>query len=250
MKLTVIVLVGLLAGAMGFAIASQKRVVDNAGPKPKLAKGGVAYIRVKHYTVLSGEPQITDSLGGTAYTLKMLPPQANSGVLGIDAPVATAASDAATFSYGDAVTLIEKKQGRPEIWKVAKGQTTAEIPAYLLTASQHEIDYLRNHKKIPATMAFVYEGDHMSVWGVEISGIAGSALVESHGLALTDWAKGTSPFAVEGNAVIFDKSIGGFEKSPVFDAQKRDLPIDSGSLYLCVSGGSKPSFERVDLSKL
>ena len=208
--------------------------------------GGTAYVRVKQYSTLCGEPTTRDSLGGTGYVLKNLNPA------GAVATIAKPTENDATFSFGDTVTLVEKKGSQPPMWLVAKAQTKAWIPAYVLTANKAELDFLKKNNRIPETMSYVYDDDGWKVWGVIIGGIANSFIVDSHGMALMDYAEGTSPFAIKGNAVVFDESVAKktWKKSPVFNSAKKAFKLSPSCLYYCVSEGNRASFECVDLGEL
>jgi len=220
------------------------------GSKPvatsALTAGTTAFIRVKQYSPLSGTPTLKDMFGGTGYVLRNLNPT------GIESEIAKPAPNAATVYYGDTVLLVEKKAGLPVTWLVAKGQTKVELPEYLLTINKAEIDFLKKTNRIPESMALVYkETDNLKIWGVLIGGIGRYSVIDSHGMAFLDYPTGTSPFAVKGNAVMFDESavkdVMGFSKPPVFDGGKKPLQVSSSSIYYCVSEGAKPAFERIDL---
>ena len=190
-----------------------------------------------------------DMYGGTAYVLRNLNPS------GIEAVVATPAPSAVTVLFGDEVTLLEKQAGLPAIWLVAKGETQVQLPEYLLTASKTEIDSLKRKSRIPESMVLVYkENDDLKTWGVLVGGIGRYNVIDSHGMVFLDYPAGTSPFALKGNAVIFDESavkdISGFGKPPVFDSAGKRIQVSSSSMYYCISGGAKPAFERIDLKAI
>ncbi len=211
-----------------------------------LTTGATAYVRVKQYSTLSGEPTTRDSLGGTGYALKNLNP---SGAM---APIAKPTENDATFSFGDTVTLLEKKGGLPAMWLVAKAQTKVWIPTYVLTANKAELDFLKKNNRIPETMSYVYDEDGWKVWGVIIGGIANSFVVDSHGMALMDYAEGTSPFAIKGNAVVFDESVvkKTWKKPAVFNSAKKAFKLSPSCLYYCVSEGNRTAFECIDVGEL
>ncbi|MCQ4575028.1 MAG: hypothetical protein NOU37_07280 [Candidatus Brocadiales bacterium] len=211
-----------------------------------LTAGGTAYVRVKQYFTLSGEPTVRDSLGGIGYVLKNLNP---AGAVAI---IAKPTENDATFSFGDAVTLIEKKDGLPTMWLVAKAQTKVWIPAYVLTANKAEIDFLKENNRIPETMSYIYDDEGRKVWGVFIGGFGNSFVVDSYGMVLMAYAEGTSPFAIKGNAVVFDESVmkKTWEKPPVFNSAKKAFKLTPSCLYYCVSEGDKSAFECIDLVEL
>jgi hypothetical protein len=211
-----------------------------------LAADGTAYVRVKQYSTLSGEPTTRDSLGGTGYVLKNLNP------VGAVALIAKPTENDAMFSFGDTVTLIEKKGDLPAMWLVAKGQTKVWIPAYVLTANKAEIDFLKKNNRIPETMSYVYNDGDKKVWGAIIGGFSGSFVIDSHGLVLEAYAEGTSPFAFKGNAVVFDESVvnAKWRYPPVFNSVRRALKLTPVNLYYCVSEGGKAAFECMDLVEL
>ena len=62
--------------------------------------------------------------------------------------------------FGEIIKLIQKKDGVPSVWLVAKEKDQAWIPAHLLTVNKAEIDFLKNKDRIPVTMTFVY-GDRV-----------------------------------------------------------------------------------------
>jgi hypothetical protein len=209
-----------------------------------LREGGIAFVRVKQYTTLSGDPTIQDGMGGTGYVLRNLHPES------VSAPVAQPTDKDATFTFGESVTLIEKRAGLPGMWLVSKGQTKLWIPGYILTANKAEIDLLQNKGRIPDSMAFVYGDGNWKTWGTMIGGIAQSAIIESHGIVMLDYPDGTSPFAIKGNAVLFDASVANatWKKPPVFDGSGKALALSPTIFYYCVSDGDKPVFEGIDLS--
>jgi hypothetical protein len=216
-------------------------------PQPAvLTAGGTAYVRIKQYSTLSGKPTMTDMYGGSGYVLKNLFPA------GIEAPIAQPTENDASFSFGESLKLIEKKDGLPTFWLVAKAQTNVWVPAYILTANKAEVAFLKDKNTIPETMAFVYDDGNWKVWGVLIGGIGGTAVIDSHGIVMMDYREGTSPFALKGNAVVFDASIAKakWDKPPVFDEGKRAFQLSPACLYYCVSEGDKPAFECIDLAAL
>jgi hypothetical protein len=215
-------------------------------PPAVLTAGETAYVRIKQYSTLSGKPTITDMYGGTGYVLKNLNPA------GIESPVAKPTETDASFTFGEALKLIEKKDGLPTFWLVTKGQANVWIPAFVLTANKAEIDVLKEKDRIPETMAFVYDNGEWRVWGALVGGIARSAVMDSHGLVLNDYPEGTSPFAFKGNAVMFDASIAKakWDKPPVFDGAKKPFQLSPNCLYYCVSEGDRPAFECLDLATL
>lgn len=229
----------------GEVSAKTSAKVTQANPGA-LTAGGTAYVRVKQYSTLSGEPTIRDSLGGTGYVLKNLNPARAV------APIAKPTENDATFSFGDTVTLIEKKGGLPTLWLVAKAQTKVWIPAYVLTANKAEIDFLKEKNRIPETMSFIYDDGDNRVWGAVIGGLSGSFVIDSHGLVLIAYEEGTSPLAFKGNAVVFDKSVAKetWKKPPVFNDGKKAFQLTPACLYYCVSEGDKPAFECIDLVEL
>ena len=97
-------------------------------PKPTLAEGGKAYLRIKEYQAKADK----------------------------SAPKGAAA----TLAFGDAVILVAKKDGLPAFWVASKGPDAPPvlIPAYLLTPSEEEIGSLRSKDRIPQTMSFLYIG--------------------------------------------------------------------------------------------
>jgi len=220
---------------------------ESAALEPEaLAVGKPAYVRVKEYSTLSGEPSIKDSFGGTGYVLKNLNPR------GIAAPVAKPTEADATFVFGETVVPIEKKSGPPTLWLVRKAQTEVWLPAHVLTARKTEIDFLKEQDRIPETLSYVYYDDATKTWGAIIGGFGGSFVIDSHGLVLRAYAEGTSPFAIKGNAVIFDesKTRKTWKTPPVFDGEGRAFQLSPTRLYCCVSQGDKPAFECLDLVKL
>ncbi|MGI0016643.1 MAG: hypothetical protein ACREBU_24735, partial [Nitrososphaera sp.] len=184
-----------------------------------LTTGETAYVRVKQYSTLSGEPSVRDSFGGTGYVLRNLNPE------GAVAPIAMPTENDATFSFEDTVKLIEKKGGLPTMWLVAKAEKKVWIPAYILTANKPEIEFLKENKRIPETMSYVYKDGNWNVWGIIIGGLGDSFVIDSHGLPLASYAEGTSPFAVKGNGVVFDESIvkETWEHPPVFNSAKKSI---------------------------
>lgn len=210
---------------------------------PAFKAGDVAFVRVKEYTLYSGEPNATESGGGSGYILRSL----SSGVVYSDSPPAT---NDGVFSFGEAVTLIEKKNGPPVSWVVEKNGKKVQLPEYLLAAGNGEINSLKEKGRIPDSIALVYkENDETKIWGVEIGGIQGTAVVDSHGLHLMDYPEGTSPFALKGNVVMFDASVANdnWAKPLVFDANTKPLKIIPYCMYYCVTEGDKPAFEPVTL---
>jgi hypothetical protein len=231
-----------VAAALG-AGAPFARAIDTGN---SLSAGTTAFVRVKQYAPLSGKPTIQDMFGGVGYVLRNLNPS------GIEAPIAKSAPNAVTVAFGDTVTLVEKQAGVPTMWVVAKGQTKIQLPEYLLTTRKEEIDYLTKAQRIPESMVFVYsDKGHIATWGVMVGGIGRFHIIESHGLALLDYPEGTSPFAVKGNAVLFDQSeVKGWDKPPVFDSNKKALELSASCLYYCVSDGDKPAFELIELKNV
>lgn len=203
-------------------------------------------MRIKQYSTLSGKPTITDMYGGTGYVLNNLHPE------GVEAPIAKPTENDASFSFGETLKLIEKKDGLPTFWLVAKAQTNIWVPAYILTANKAEVEFLRAKGRIPETMAFVYDDGNWKVWGTLIGGIGRSAVMDSHGIVMMDYPEGTSPFAFKGNAVVFDASItkAKWDKPPVFDTEKKAFELSSAYLYYCVGEGDKLAFECIDLTAL
>jgi hypothetical protein len=201
-----------------------------------------AFVRVKQYSILSGKPTVEDSAGGTGYVLKNL-------IVGLQSPIAEPSPNDVTFSFGEAVTLVEKKDGLPTMWVVGKGQTgvRSALPAYLLTSSKAEIDLLKKIDRIPDSMTFFYKDEHYRVWGSCICGMQRAQVIDSRGLVLLEYPKGTSPFAIKGNAVVFDSSVvkTEFDSPLVFDGNNKPLQMTSSSMYYCLSDGAKPSFERI-----
>ena len=105
--------------APGSTTNSQKAAVQET-PAP-FAVGGNAYVRVRSYTILSGEPTIKDLLGGTGYAIK-------NRVSGLEAVLTKPTAKDVSFSFGEPVTLIEKKDGPPELWHVSKDSSRHGSP--------------------------------------------------------------------------------------------------------------------------
>jgi hypothetical protein len=213
-----------------------------------LTAGGTAYVRVKQYSILSDETDgkaMKEMSGATGWALKNLNPN-------IQLVTVMPSENDVSFSFGDALTLIEKKDGVPAFWLVAKGQNKVLIPAYVLTANKAEIDFLKEKNRIPETMCFVYHDEHTKVWGDLLGGMGGSSIIDSHGLSLLAYRDGTSPFAIKENAVVFDASEANTDwgKPPVFDDAKKAFQLSPTCLYYCVSDGDKPAFECIDLAAL
>ena len=223
-------------------------VPTNAAPSPAkpFVVGDVAFVRVKQYARLSGQPTMTDELGGRAYVLKNLNPE------GLQTQIARPAKNEPTFYFGDTVTLLEKKDGTPTMWLVASGQKKAQIPQYLLTTRKSEIDFLKRTDRIPESMAFIVKDkDALKVWGVSLDGFRMNVL-DSQGLALLDYPDGTSPFALKGNAVMFDESAAKetWQKPPVFGEGKKPFQLNANYVYYCVSDGDAPAFVAINLADL
>jgi hypothetical protein len=103
--------------------------------------------------------------GGTGYVLENLSP-------GLITDIAKPGKNAASVSFGDTVTLVEKLATIPATWVVTKEDRKIRLPEYILTANHAEIDFLQKAGRIPDRMALVYEekGD-LKTWGVMIGGI-------------------------------------------------------------------------------
>ena len=207
--------------------------------------GDTAFVRVKEYTALAGDPTVHDGLGGEGYAIKNLNP-------GFQAVLSTPDPKSVTFSFGDKVTLVEKKDGIPALWVVSKDQAKAELPEYLLAAQKDEIDFLKEKNRVPDSMTLVYMDPKnllTKVWG--IYSMDGNVVLESHGLALMDHPEGSSPFAFRGNAVVFDRSFLdtglALGKPVVFDAEKNPFSLSPSCIYYCGSDGDKPAFESIEL---
>lgn len=224
----------LAAGCKGsMAIGSNHPTSDPKAelpvPKP-FAAGVTAFVRVKQYTTKTSNPA-----GSKTTNAKPTP----SGV---------------SFSFGDTVTLVAREDGPPAMWTITKGPVKTKVPEYLLTTSKEEIDFLNKAGRVPETMAYVYMKDgRMDVWGIErVDYGFMTATVDSEGMALLAFSSGTSPFALKGNAVIFDEVLAhtSLESPPVFDAAKKPFPLSSTVIYYCVSGEDKPAFEAINLRTL
>jgi ankyrin repeat protein len=215
--------------------------------QPILKEGETAYVRVKQYSPQSGEPTVQEASGAAGYTVRQL-----NTSLAVVATIAKPTGKDPTFAFGESVTLVEKKPGVPPMWIVAKGQSKVSIPAYILTPNKAEIDFLREKDRIPESMSYIYENDGWKVWGMEIGGIGNSFVIDSHGLSLMAFAEGTSPFALKGNAVLFDDSTAkaNWKKPAVFDRVKTPFQLSPSHMYYCVSDGDKPAFECVDTTQL
>jgi len=221
---------------------------NSASSPAVLTAGGTAYVRVKQYSILSDETDekaMKEMSGATGWALKNLNPN-------IQLVTVMPSANDVSFSFGDALTLIEKKDGVPTFWLVAKGQNKVLIPAYVLTANKAEVDFLKEKNIIPEAMCFVYHDEHTKVWGNLLGGMGGSSIIDSHGLSLLAYRDGTSPFAIKGNAVVFDASEANTDwgKPPVFDDAKKAFQLSPTCLYYCVSDGDKPAFECIDLAAL
>jgi len=132
-----------------------------APPPPILKVGGVGYIRVKTYTLMSGPAAETDSGGGCGYNVKNL-----GSPDGTMLAMSSVSSNTPKFSFGESLKLIKRGTAVPPTWVVMKGNRKIELPTYLLTASKPEIDYLKSYDRVPESMAFVYKdktGD-VRVW--------------------------------------------------------------------------------------
>jgi ankyrin repeat protein len=212
-----------------------------------LHEGGTAFIRVKQYSMQSGEPTVQEASGATGYTVRQL----NTG-LAVVATIAKPTGNDPVFTFGEPVTLVEKKTGVPTMWLVSKGQSRGLIPAYILTPNKAEIDLLKDTGTMPESMSYVYENDGWKVWGMEIGRIGNTFVIDSHGLSLMAFPEGTSPFALKGNSVMFDESTAkaSWKTSAVFDSTRKPFQLSPTCLYFCVSEGDQPAFERVDLSSL
>ena len=142
---------------------------------------------------------------------------------------ATPAGDANKFQFGDAVMLVQKKDGPPFFWLVSKDQSQSWVPSYLLTANKAEIDFLKGNDRVPDSMALVYREDNWKVWGTERMNLGGfSMTVDAEGTLLLAYREGTSPFAIKGNAVVFDGSAlepAHFIVPPVFDSAKKAFQL-------------------------
>jgi hypothetical protein len=190
--------------------------------KPKLAnlaEGGTAYIRVKE---CSAKP-IED---------------------------ATPKGDEAKFAFAEEVKLNRKKEGLPALWLVSRDKVQAWVPAYVLTANKAEISFLKDKDRIPQTMTFMYSKDEiLKVWG-RIN--MGFYVVESKGMAMLDYAEGSSPVAFKGNAVLFDESAAkrAWKKPVVFAKGNIAYKPTTTHLYYCISEGDKPAFDCIDLINL
>lgn len=203
--------------------ATPKKAVEPVATVTPLISGGTAYLRIKDYP---------------AKPLKN----------------ATPAGDASKFQFGDAVTLVQKKDGPPFFWLVSREQSQAWLPSYVLTANKAELDFLKDKNRIPDSMAYVYFEDHWKVWGTEKMSMGGLAMtVDAEAMALLDYPEGTSPFAIKGNAVMFDTAAlaqGGLAKAPVFDSAKKPFQLSPTRLYYATSGGDQSAFECIDLATL
>jgi hypothetical protein len=187
---------------------------------PPLTQGATAYLRVKQYT---SEPK----------------------------KEATPAGDKADFQFGDALNLVQKKDGLPIFWLVAKGQSQSWLPSYLLTGNKLELEFLKAKSRIPDTMSFVCDdGKNMTVWGSAKEWMGGLVLAidARNGFTLVQYPEGQSPFAIKGNAVMFDGTVTKqpWTKPPVFDVAHKAFQLSPSYLYYTVSD-EKPGFECIDL---
>lgn len=126
------------------------------------------------------------------------------------------------------------------------------MPAHILTPKKVEIDFLRDNNKIPETMSFVYFDGILKVWGVVKTTLFN---IDSHDVPMSDYPEGTSPFALKGNAVLFDESAAKLTlltlvKPPVFNGAKKAFQLSPTCLYYCVFDGDNPAFESIDLDTL
>jgi hypothetical protein len=186
-----------------------------------LSTNGTAYIRVKDYS--------TKSLKDTTPT-----------------------GDEVKLQFGDAVKLIQKKDGPVIFWLVTKDRIQTWIPAYVLTANKAEVDFLKDNNVVPETMTFLsIDGGLRKAWGSVNMGFA--VLLGCDGVPAPDPTEGTSPYAVKGNAVMFDESVTKApwnQAPPVFDSAKRGFPLSPTCLYYCVSSGDNVAFQCIDLVTL
>ena len=236
-----------LLAALILGCAENVRCAANQAPTLKV--GDTVFVRVKTYQTLSGEPTITEMSGATGYNIKDLNPE------GLVAAKSTPTENDASFSFGEQLTLIQKKSGVPTLWQVAKGKVKVWLPEFLLTPSKAEIDFLKKNKTIPATMTYIYDdNDTLKVWGAIIM-IQGCEVVESHGLSLMAYDKGTSPVGIKGNAVMFDKSAlkhkWGSTSLPalVYNAKKQGFKLAAANLYYCIADGKNAAFESINFVK-
>ena len=168
-----------------------------------------------------------------------------------------------TFQFGSAVKLIERKEGPPVLWLVATEKSRAWIPAYILTGSQAELDFLRDKNRIPQSMSFICEKvingstKRIACGRTHIPGLF--AVDSDDGMPTPAYEDGTSPYAIKGNAVVFDatvisaKWVNAARKQvgpPVFNAAKQVFQPATSCLYYCVSDGDKPAFECIDVVAL
>lgn len=211
-----------------------------------IAVGKPAYIRVKNFSPPSGRPSLEDSMGGKGYVVRNLNPQ------NIAAAFTEEDTDEPTFHFGESVVPLEQKEGPPTLWLVKKGESKVWLPGYLLTAEKKQIEFLKSENRIPETLSYVYEDGARKTWGALIGGMGRSFILYSQGLILSVYPQGTSPFAIEGNAVIFSEqsASANWSQPPVFNAKGTAFQIKPTHLYYCTSQGESPAFQCLDLREL
>jgi len=236
---------------------------------PTLKPGGNAYVRVSRYTLMSGPPVETETtsagvIGG--YYVKDL---AEPGAMTTRLAMSKVPGDAPKFVFGEALKLVKRAEGFPISWIVSKGNHKVSMPEFLLTANKAELDYLKSKDRVPTSMAYVYEAKdgEVRVWGYKLAMIP-VAVCDSHGLAIhmggydggnsmfspsiPSGPPGTSPFAIKGNAVVFDKAVldtAWKPWAPVSDANRQPFHLSSSCLYYCVAESDKQAFEPIELKQ-
>jgi hypothetical protein len=196
-----------------------------AQPRGMLTQGGKAYVRIKEF---EAEARKNASPPG----------------------------EAQTFRFGDSLKLEAKWEGPPSYWLVSdgKGGPQSWIPGYLLTPSVAEIEMLRNKKRIPETMTYIYDTTIGGKVGakqhgrVHMPGFGFVATINGdEGVDITD--QGSSQVAIRGDAVVFDEAVVKqvWVHPMIFSDGTHKFPMAAGKLFYCTDEGGGGKFDVIVL---